>query len=143
MPFAERLQPAFRKTLASFATMLPLLLGMLALISLLLALFPDAVSARLFGNGTLADTLLGAVLGGIAIGQPLISYALGGELLGAGVGLAAVTALIVSWVTVGVIHLPAEGMLVGFRFALARNALAFLAAVAVGLLVPFTLGLLP
>ncbi len=131
---------ALVKTLANFAGMVPILLGMLLLISLLLTLFPEAISARLFGHGLVLDTVLGAVYGGIAIGQPMISYVLGGELLGAGVGLAAVTALIVSWVSVGVIHLPAEAMMAGHRFAMIRNGLAFMAAIAVGLLVAFSMG---
>jgi uncharacterized membrane protein YraQ (UPF0718 family) len=127
--------------LASFAAMLPVLLGMLLLISLLLTLFPDVITARMFGRGTLLDTLLGAALGSLAVGQPIISYILGGELLSTGVGLAAVTALLVSWITVGVLHLPAEALLVGWRFALLRNGLAFMAAVLLGLLLPLTLGL--
>ena len=143
MTLPKNTGPALRKTVRGFATMLPQLLAMLGLVSLMLALFPDAFSARLFGHGTLLDTLLGASLGSVAVGQPLLSYALGGELLGAGVGLAAVTALLVSWVTVGGLHLPAEGTLVGFRFALLRNLLGWIAAVAIGLLVPITLGLWP
>lgn len=130
---------ALAATLRSFATLLPLLLGMLLLISLVLTLFPDAISARLFGHGELADTLLGAGLGAAAVGQPMISYILGGELLAAGVGLAAVTALLVSWVSVGLLHLPAEAVLMGRGFALKRNAVAFLIALAAGLLVPATL----
>lgn len=134
--------PTLRKTLGNFLGMLPILMAMLLLISLLLTLFPDAISASLFGHGTVADTVLGATLGGIAIGQPMISYVLGGELMGAGVGLVAVTALVVSWVSVGVIHLPAEAVMAGTRFAVIRNALAFLAAIVVGLLVWLTMGVL-
>ena len=132
---SEHYQVALSKTLHNLAGMLPILVGMLMLISLLLTLFPEAVSARLFGHGVAVDTLLGAALGGVAVGQPMISYVLGGELLTAGVGLSAVTAFIVSWVSVGVIHLPVEAVMAGRRFALLRNALAFLASVVVGLLV--------
>ena len=139
----ERLRPALAKTLRGFVALVPMLLGMLLLISLLLSLFPAVISARLFGHGLLLDTLLGAGLGAAAVGQPMISYVRGGELLAAGVGLAAVTALLVSWVSVGFLHLPAEAMLLGKGYALKRNAVAFVIAVAAGLLVPATLGLLP
>jgi hypothetical protein len=139
----EQIRPALGKTLRAFAALAPMLLGMLLLISLLLSLFPTVISARLFGHGALLDTLLGASLGAAAVGQPLISYILGGELLAAGVGLAAVTALLVSWVSVGFLHLPAEAMLLGRGYALKRNAVAFVIAVMAGLLVPATLGLLP
>jgi hypothetical protein len=138
----DQIRAALLKTLRGFATLLPLLLAMLLLISLLLSLFPDVITAGMFGHGTLLDTLLGASLGSAAVGQPMISYILGGELLAAGVGLTAVTALLVSWVSVGFLHLPAEAMLLGKGYALKRNAVAFLIAVAAGLLVPATLGLL-
>jgi hypothetical protein len=46
----------------------------------------------------------------------------------------AVTALIVSWVTVGLVQLPAEAVLLGGRFALLRNALCFISALALALL---------
>ncbi len=122
--------------------LMPMLLGMLLLISLLLSLFPHVISARLFGQGLLLDTLIGAGLGSLAIGQPMISYIVGGELLAAGVELAAVTALLVSWVSVGVLHLPAEAALLGKGYAVKRNTIAFLIAVATGLLVPATLAIL-
>lgn len=135
-------RPALLKTSRAFIALMPMLLGMLLLISLLLSLFPDVISARLFGHGMLLDTLIGAGLGSIAIGQPMISYILGGELLASGVGLYAVTALLVSWVSVGILHLPAEAMLLNKAYALKRNAVAFLIAVATGLLVPATLAVL-
>ena len=119
-----------------------MLLGMLLLISLLLSLFPHVISARLFGHGLLIDTLIGAGLGSLAIGQPMISYIVGGELLAAGVELTAVTALLVSWVSVGILHLPAEAAFLGKGYAVKRNAIAFLIAVAAGLLVPATLAML-
>jgi hypothetical protein len=88
------------------------------------------------------DTVLGASFGGIAIGHPLVSYILGGELLDAGVSLFAVTALIVSWVTVGVVQLPVEALLLGRRFAVYRNLLCYLFAIVIALCTVFALRLL-
>ena len=42
---------------------------------------------------------------------------------------ATITALIVSWVTVGIVHLPAEAAILGARFALWRNAISFVLAI--------------
>jgi hypothetical protein len=58
----------------------------------------------------------------------------GGELLTGGISRIAVTALIVNWVTVGLIQLPAEMLLLGRRFAIYRNALCFLSAIPVSFL---------
>ena len=75
------------------------------------------------------DAIIGAVVGGIAAGQPIVSYILGGELSASGVSLAGVTALVVAWVTVGITHLPIEAAMLGWRFALFRNLLSFLLAI--------------
>lgn len=114
--------------------MLPILLGMLLLTSLILAWMPSSRLQTLFGRHASLDVLLGAALGSVAMGHPLAGYILGGELLAGGVSLIAVTALIVSWVTVGVVQLPAEALLLGRRFALTRNLLCFFSAIAIAYL---------
>jgi len=135
----ERFTSSLRKTLASFVRLLPIILGMLLLTMLVLTFMPDTVSSRLFGHGDLLDTLLGAGLGGVSVGHPLVSYILGGELLAGGVSLYAVTALLVSWVTVGVVQMPAEAMMLGWRFAVLRNLLALAGSVLLAFLVVGTL----
>jgi len=125
---------ALARTLRAFAQMLPILLGMLLLTSLIFAWLPRTQLLALFGRHALLDVLLGAVLGSVAMGHPLAGYILGGELLAGGVSLIAVTALIVSWVTVGVVQLPAEALLLGRRFALTRNLLCFFSAIAIAYL---------
>jgi hypothetical protein len=112
---------------------------MLLLTSLLITVFPDQISTGLFGNGDIIDTLLGASIGSIAAGHPLASYLLGGELLGGGVSLIAVTALVVTWVTVGIVQLPAEALLLGTRFAVYRNIISFIAAISIAFLTVYTL----
>lgn len=130
---------AVSRTLRSFARMLPILLGMLLLTSLILAWLPAMALQTLFGKAPSLDVLLGALIGSVAIGHPLAGYVLGGELLAGGASLMAVTALIVSWVTVGVVQLPAEALLLGRRFAFTRNLLCFLSAIAIA---PLTVAVL-
>ena len=113
--------------------------GMLLLTSLALTLFSPQQFARLFGHNDMLDALLAAALGSIAAGPPLASYLLGGELLGGGVSLLAVTALVVSWVTVGLVQLPAEALFLGRRFAVTRNPVAFAFTLAVAWLTVQTL----
>jgi hypothetical protein len=67
----------------------------------------------------------------ISSGNPINSYIIGGELLEYGVGLCAVTALIIAWVTVGLAQLPAEISALGSRFALVRNAISFVLSIAI------------
>jgi len=130
---------SFKKTVVTFINVLPVIIGMLLLTSLLVTAFPEQLSAGLFGNGEILDTLFGATIGSIAAGHPLASYLLGGELLGGGVSLTTVTALLVTWVTVGVIQLPAETLMLGSRFAVYRNIVSFVTAIAIAFLTVYTL----
>jgi len=112
----------------------------------LVGLFQTVVTpkmlASLFRGNPLADTLTGTVTGAVAAGNPLISYILGGELLSQGISLYAVTAFILSWVTLGVVQLPAEVEIFGPRFTLYRNLLAFVFTVLTAIAVTLTLQLL-
>ncbi len=139
---ANRLAASFKKTMLAFFNVLPIIIGMLLATSLVITVFPDQISDGLFGNGAALDALLGAVIGSIAVGHPLASYLLGGELLGGGVGLVAVTALLVTWVTVGIVQLPAESLMLGGRFAVYRNLVCFGVSIPIAFLTVCTLQLM-
>ena len=133
------LKENFKKTLRTFINVLPIIIGMILVTSLVVTVFPEQISSGVFGNGDILDTLLGASIGSIATGHPLASYLLGGELLRGGVGLIAVTALLVTWVTVGIVQLPAEALMLGMRFAVYRNIISFTAAIVIAFLTVYTL----
>jgi hypothetical protein len=119
--------------------MLPVMLGVLLLISLLSQFLPHLLGAGLFGDSPIQDALVGAGLGSVAAGQPVVSYLLGGELKANGVSLEGVTALVVAWVTVGLTHLPMEAQVFGWRFAVLRNLLAFISALCIAFTIPAVL----
>lgn len=142
MQTANRLTNSFYKTIYSFFNVLPIIIGMLLATSLVITVFPEQISAGVFGNGDILDTLLGASIGSIAVGHPLASYLLGGELLHGGVSLVAVTALLVSWVTVGIVQLPAESLMLGGRFAITRNLVCFFTVFIIAFMTVLTLQLI-
>ncbi|MGD9254731.1 MAG: hypothetical protein PVF23_03135 [Chromatiales bacterium] len=137
----KALKASLFKTTSMFLGILPVIVGVILLTGLLIELLPADQVAGWFGHNNFLDALTGAVAGSISAGHPVSSYLLGGELLAKGVSLVAVTAFIVSWVTVGSIQLPAEGVLLGWRFALLRNLLCFLSSILVAVLTVATLGL--
>jgi uncharacterized membrane protein YraQ (UPF0718 family) len=128
----KRLRRAFGQTLAGFARILPVIVGVLALTNLAAAMLPPQGLADALPLEGLVGPLFGAVIGGLAAGHPLTSYVLAGEFTAAGIGLATVTAFIVSWVTVGVVQLPAEAAMLGARFALWRNLVSLVFAIVIG-----------
>jgi len=117
-----------------FANLLPVLVGVVLLIGLFNAFVSEKVLASIFSDNVALDTLLGACFGSILAGNPINSYVIGGELLKYGVSLFAVTAFIVTWVTVGLIQMPAEIAALGRRFALTRNALALALSIPLAIL---------
>lgn len=125
-------KPSFKKVLQksslSFLSMAPLLLATIGLVGMFQILVSPEMLASLFRGNPLSDTLTGTLSGAVAAGNPIVSYIIGGELLTQGISLYAVTAFLLSWVTLGFIQLPAEIEVFGGRFTLYRNILAFVFA---------------
>ncbi len=138
---AKRVAKAGMQTRNSLAQALPVLTGILILVSLAIADIPKSWYAKIF-TGSLLDPVIGAAAGSIAAGNPITSYIIGGELLHNGISLFAVTAFIIAWVTVGVIQYPAESLMLGKRFARVRNITAFILAIVIALLTIATLQLI-
>lgn len=113
---------------------IPILVGVLLLIGLVNTLVPKEFFSRIFTGNRALDSLIGALFGSIAAGNPLTSYVIGGELLKNDVSLVAVLAFIVSWVTVGTVQLPAESLMLGRRFALLRNGISLVMAIVIAVL---------
>ena len=134
----QKTKEAAKKTLNSFKKSLPVLLGMILLISLAQALIPKEFYLKIFSGSPLIDPLVGAVFGSVAAGNPVTSYVISGELLKQGVSLIAVTAFILSWVTVGIVQFPAESLLLGKKFAITRNLISFVSAIIIAILVVLT-----
>ena len=130
------------KSANSFAMITPMLLGVILCIGLFETLVTEEMLRSLFGGNPVYDTLVGTLIGGVSVGQPVASYIIGGELLESGVSLYAVSAFIVSWVTIGVIQLPLERELFGTRFTLQRNLLSVLFALIVAAAVASIVGAL-
>ena len=120
-----------RESSKQFFTMLPMLVGVVLLIGLFNASISEEFISSIFSGNSILDTLWGACFGSIFAGNPINSYIVGGELLEYGVSLFAVTALIISWVSVGLVQLPAEISALGTRFALVRNAASFILSIVI------------
>ncbi|MCD6226225.1 MAG: hypothetical protein J7J93_00285 [Candidatus Aenigmarchaeota archaeon] len=130
------------KSWRSIYNLLPVLIGVILLISLVNALIPKAYYSKLFSKNIFLDSIIGSGLGSIMAGNPITSYILGGEFLKQGISLVAVTAFMVAWVTVGIVQLPAESLMLGKKFAIMRNLLSFLFSIMVAIVTVFIVGLI-
>jgi uncharacterized membrane protein YraQ (UPF0718 family) len=133
----NNLKKSFEKTLRSFSKHIPLVLGIILLISIIKSLIPRDFYASVFRGDLFLDSFIGSAAGSISFGTPITSYIIGGELLSQGVGLIAVTAFIVSWVTVGLVQLPAESIALGKKFALLRNLISFIFSIIIAIITVF------
>ena len=135
------LKTAAKKTLNSLKIAIPIILGILMLISIVNPIF-QKYYPQLFTGNYFLDPLLGAVGGSIAFGIPITAYVAGGELLESGLSLLAVTAFILAWTTVGLSMIPLEIKFLGKKFALYRNGLNFIIAIVISVLTILTINLI-
>lgn len=133
---------ALKKSCRMFVSIGPMLLGVVGLVGILQVYITPSMLASVFSGNPITDTLVGTLTAAAASGNPMVSYVLGGELLEQGISLYAVTAFLLSWVTLGFVHLPVEAEALGLRFTVYRNILTFLGTVLVALATAFTVQVL-
>lgn len=124
-----KLHEAHKKAIKGIITILPILLGLLLIISIVNVCLPQTYYSKLFTGNVVLDALKGGLLGSLLTGNPITGYILGSGFVSNGVSLVAVTAFIVAWTTVGLIQLPAESLVLGKSFAFYRNLTAFVMAI--------------
>ncbi len=119
-----------------------MMFGIILLLGLVKEFLTFEKIATLFTNNTFIDTGLGSFLGSIFAGNSMNSYIIARELELAGISLYAITAFLVSWVTVGLLQAPLEGQMFGISFAVKRNLLSALLAIVVSLITVSLWGIL-
>ncbi|PLY06000.1 MAG: hypothetical protein C0624_04630, partial [Desulfuromonas sp.] len=123
---AQQSLAAARQTLLRMA---PLLLSIFALIGLYQEFVPtELIESWMGADGKLLSLLVGGLVGAVSIGPPVAAFPIAGSFIDSGAWPPAAAAFIVSWVSVGVITLPVEAHVFGWRFTLWRNVLTFIAA---------------
>lgn len=142
MLLSARFKLALASALKSLLTIAPMLFSVIGLAGLFQVFITPQWLHALFSGAPMHDTLIGTFIGGTSVGQPFISYIIGGELLKEGISYYAVTAFILSWVTLGVVQLPLEWALFGGRFTLVRNLLSFVFALLIALITSVSLSAL-
>ncbi len=135
----SKFKTILNKTWKAFRFVIPIILSVLLIVAFAQAVIPVESYKKIFTGNLFWDPLIGAVLGSVSLGNPIVSYVISDGLLNNGVSVIAVTAFIVSWVTVGIVQLPAEAFYFGKRFAIVRNVSSFFGAILIGILIGFLL----
>jgi len=135
----KSIKEAFYKALKGFTSMLPILFSIILLLGIFDTYITNEILISLFTSNKFFDTIIGTSMGAVLTGNPMVSYILGGELTTAGVSLFAVTAFILSWVSLGIVQLPAEVEIFGLRFTFLRTLLTFIFIVLISFATVLTL----
>ncbi len=138
----RKLSKAIRESKKQMINLLPIFIGIVFLIGLIDELIPTTFYASIFTKNPFFDSIIGATLGSLLAGSAVISYILGGELVGQGISLVAVTSFMIAWVTVGVIQYPAESTILGKKFAFARNILSFVFSIISAIIIVSVVGMI-
>ena len=131
---------AMKKGLRQFQSILPLLVGVILLLGLFQGFVSKQTLLSFFSGSAVLDSFWGACMGSVLTGNPVNSYVIGKNLLNIGVGLSGVTAMMLTWVSIGLIQLPVESKALGIRFALVRNITGFIVAIIMSFVVVWFAG---
>jgi len=133
---AEKARQSLLAARQTLWRMIPLLLSIFALIGLFQEFVPpEMIYTWLGAENHLLSLLNGGLVGAVAIGPPVAAFPIAGSFIEMGAWPPAAAAFIVSWVSVGVLSLPVEAHVFGWRFALWRNLITLVAALLIGLLI--------
>ncbi len=130
----QKTKRALQSAKNSFLNMLPMMLGIIGLIGVILVLIPQEVIGGLFGGTNPLGMLLISIVGAVTLIPAFIAFPFASSLMKAGASTAAVALFITTLLMVGVITLPLEIKFFGKKFTLWRNALSFLLAIVIALL---------
>ena len=139
LSLSQRLKKGLSKALTTMKMIAPMLTAVVFLVGWVQTVITPERLRMFFTGDPVRDTAVGVAAGAVSVGQPFLSYILGGELLKEGISYYAVTAFIISWVTLGIIQLPMEWGIFGWRFTVVRNGLSLIFAVLVSIAVTWSL----
>jgi uncharacterized membrane protein YraQ (UPF0718 family) len=115
-----------------------MLFAVIGLIGLFKVYITPKMLQSLFNGSIVHDEIVGITAGAVSVGQPFLSYIIGGELLKAGVSYYAVAAFILSWITLGVVQLPLQIEVFGIKFTIWKNFLAIVFSVIISVATVWT-----
>ncbi len=115
---------AIKKSAANIFRMSPMIAGVVGLAALLTNYVRIEQLQSIFSGDVLSDTIKGTIAGSIMLGNAVISYILGGELLQKGISYYAITAFLLAWVSIGIVQIPLEIRFFGKRFVIIRTTMA-------------------
>ncbi len=132
----EKTKQGLRTGLMMFLNILPIILVVIALLSVTLYFLPNEIIVHYFGKSAgFFSYVMAAIIGSIVLIPGFIAYPLAGMLLKNGVSYPVVAIFITTLLMVNVITLPLEAKYFGLKVAVLRNSLCFIGAIIIGFII--------
>jgi uncharacterized membrane protein YraQ (UPF0718 family) len=129
-----------RKGLTMFLKLLPVLIIMLALVSVALFIIPNETLVKYMGEESgIKGWVSAAVIGSVALIPGFIAYPLCGILIDNGVAYSVIAVFITTLMMTGFLTLPVEVKFFGWKVSVIRNLASLVAALFIGLIMGFFL----
>lgn len=134
MKSPQKTKKALKIAWKSFVRILPMMLTIIGLIGLMLTFISPETIKFVFSNQHWWSTSLAALLGSILLMPAFIAFPLAASLLREGAGLMPIAAFVTTLTMVGIVSVPMEISIFGKRYTFLRNALSFVAAIIIALI---------
>jgi uncharacterized membrane protein YraQ (UPF0718 family) len=126
--------------LAMFINLMPILLAMLALVSLVLFFIPNEMLVKYMGEGSgVTGWGLAAFFGSVSLIPGFIAFPLSSVLIKSGVAYSTIAVFITTLMMVGMVTLPLETRFFGLKTSIVRNIFSLIAALLTGIIMSFFL----
>ena len=111
------------------------ILGILFLIGIILTFIPPTTIKNYMGDSNVfISTIISAIFGSITLIPAFVAFPLTGSLVDAGASIVPVTAFLTTLTMVGVVTFSLEKKEFGTKFTVVRNALSFIFAIVIALI---------
>jgi len=128
---------AVKKNTIALLKLIPLFISIVLLINMIKVVIGYDFYKWLTTGNLLIDSFIYNTVGSILAGNAAISYYLASDMIKYGINLLLVVIFILAWVTVGFLQMPAESVLLGKKFAITRNSIAFITNIILAVVVVF------
>lgn len=132
----QNIKKSLKQTLMWFKELLPMLLGILLLISMFNQLWVFNYLNDYLSND-LISVFLADIFWSILAWSTINSYVIANSFWDINNNMLVITVFLISWITVWIIQIPAEIYFFGKKFALIRNWIAFIFAIIATYLIYF------
>ena len=135
----DRTKKALIFSYKSLKNLIPGVLGMIGLVGLVLALVSPETLRMIFTYKGIQGLALVSLIGAIVTIPAPIAFPLAGSMLKIGASYGTIASFVTTLTMVGLMTAPLEATYFGKKFTFMRQALSFLAAVCIGLIMGFIL----